>query len=196
VKLSARDRRALMLLGAALAMALAAYWATEDPAPAVVTGGTSVEQAERRLDRLRQVAAAVPARQELAQRADGELKEREKGLLVADTAPQVEARLQQVVRRLLQAQAPPIELKSSDLARLRAVGDHYGEISIGLNFECRVEQLVNLLADFSAQTELLSATEIRIGGAREKDKVMPVRIVVSALVPRKLIPEKKGFGAL
>ena len=33
---------------------------------------------------------------------------------------------------------------------------------------------------------------VRLGNAHPKEKIMPVRLTVSGVVPRKLIPDKKG----
>jgi hypothetical protein len=65
-------------------------------------------------------------------------------------------------------------------------------VAVSVSFDCRVEQLVNLLADITAQKELIATSEIRIGNAHPKEKVMPVRLTVSGVVPRKLIPDRKG----
>jgi hypothetical protein len=53
---------------------------------------------------------------------------------------------------------------------------------------------VNLLADLGAQPELLATNEIRVGQATGPEKMLPVRLSISGIVPRKLIPEKKGLG--
>ena len=50
--------------------------------------------------------------------------------------------------------------------------------------------MVNLLADLGNQPELIATEEVQIGEASPKDKRLSVRIVVSGLVERKLIPEK------
>ena len=63
-----------------------------------------------------------------------------------------------------------------------------------MSFEAGIEQLVNLLADLGAQPELLATSEIRIGQANGAQKLIPVRLTVSGIVPRKLIPEKKGLS--
>jgi hypothetical protein len=66
-------------------------------------------------------------------------------------------------------------------------------VSVSISLECGIEQLVNFLAELGAQPELLATTDLRLGAAREKDKILPARLTVSGVVPRKLIPEKKGL---
>jgi hypothetical protein len=58
-----------------------------------------------------------------------------------------------------------------------------------------MEQLVNLLAAIGNQPEILATNEIHISGGSDKNKNVQVRMVVSAAVPRKLLPEKKGLAA-
>ena len=44
--------------------------------------------------------------------------------------------------------------------------------------------------------EIIATDEIRCGAANPKSKSMPVRLTVSGLVPRRLVPEKKGMSPL
>ena len=189
--LSSRDKRALMGLGVVGAV-IVAYWLTSSPGDAApVALPATPEMAEKRLVRARQLAAVAPQRQEALKKISTELGAREKGLLQADTAPQAQAQLLQTVRRLLRNQAPPVELKSIEIGQARPLGD-YGEVSIAVTFDCRIEQLVQLLADFTAQPEAIATHELRIGQASAKEKVLPVRLSVTGLVARNLIPQRKG----
>jgi type II secretory pathway component PulM len=189
--LTPRDRRALMILGAATAVALVAgFWPESGAAPVAPTA-LSIQQAEQRLARLRQRAAAVPDRDTAARRVAAALAEREKGLIRAETAAQAQAQMLQIVRRIIRAQQPPVDMRNIDLGSPKALGPHYGEVQVVLSVSCRIEQLVNLLADLGNQTELISTTDIQIGQAAGKEKMLQARLGLSGLVPRKLIPEKK-----
>jgi hypothetical protein len=85
-------------------------------------------------------------------------------------------------------------VRANEIGQAKAFGDDYGEVSVSVSFECGIEQLVNLLADLGAQPELLATNEIRIGQASGTQKVIPVRLSISGIVPKKLIPEKKGLS--
>jgi hypothetical protein len=61
-----------------------------------------------------------------------------------------------------------------------------------MTLECRIDELVNLLAALSEQPEIIATDEIRFGSANAKSKAMPVRLTVSGIVPRRLVPAKKG----
>jgi len=190
--ISERDRRALKWLGAAAAAALAVFSWPQGGA-SVVKPSETPQMAEKRLGRMRQVALQVPGKQAAFKRASDELAIREKGMIQADTAAQAQAQLLQILRKLTRAQAPPVEIRSTELGQPRPHGEDYGEVSVSISLDCRVEQLINLLSDISAQPELIATNDLRIGGASDKEKVIPIRLTVSGIVSRKLIPRKKGL---
>ena len=74
--------------------------------------------------------------------------------------------------------------------------DAYARVTVSASMDCRIDELVNLLAAISAQPEIISTDEIRCGAANPKSKSMPVRLTISGLVPRRLVPEKKGMPTL
>ncbi len=193
MSLSERDQKALKLLAGALALAGVIYF-WPDGSTVAVAGVNETEVLEKRLTKARALLMQVPDKQAVLKQAQADLAVREKGLLVADTAAQAQAQLFQILRRVGRAQGPPIEVRANEIGQARAFGDDYGEVSVSVSFECGIEQLVNLLADLGAQPELLATSEIRIGQANGAQKVIPVRLSISGIVPRKLIPEKKGLS--
>jgi Type II secretion system (T2SS), protein M subtype b len=195
MKLQERDLRALRMLAVALPLFLIGWWATSEedvPAP-VVPAITNIPMAEQRLTRVRQLAAAVPGKQEALQKVTGELQEREKGLISADTAAQAQEQLLQIVRRLGKSQN--IDMRNTEIGPLRVFGAEYGEVVVSINFESHIDQLVNLLADFTSQKEIIGVNDMRIGAANPKLKTMPVRLTIAALVRKELVPDKKA-GAI
>jgi hypothetical protein len=65
-----------------------------------------------------------------------------------------------------------------------------------ITFDCHVEQLVNFLADLGRQPELMVPSEERIAASGPaKQKMVSARLVLAGIVPKKLIPEKKGLAA-
>ena len=191
--LTSRDRRALSMLAVSGILTLGWWLSTsDDKGTEVVAAADSVPMAEKRLAKLRQTAAAVPGREEALKKVKLELASREAGVLRADTAQQAQAQLMQILTKLGRAQQPPIAIRGSEIGQIKSLSSDYGEVAVSVSFDCRVEQLVNLLADISAQKELIATNEIRIGNAHPKEKTMPVRLTVTGVVPRKLIPDKKG----
>ena len=194
MNMSERDQKALKYLGGALLLAGAIYFWPAGAAVETAAAANGTEVLEKRLSNSRALLLQVPDKQAVLKQAQADLGVREKGLLVADTAAQAQAQLFQILRRVGRAQGPPIEVRATEIGQARMFGEDYGEVSVAVSFECGIEQLVNLLADLGAQPELLATSEIRVGQAAGAQKVIPVRLTISGIVPRKLIPEKKGLS--
>lgn len=192
MKITERDRRALLILAVALAVAaILRFTVFADPAAAVTAAADSTALAQQRLERLRRVAATLPAREAAEKQAAAALADRERGILQADTAAQAQAALLQLARRV--GKDNQLDIRSGELGTPRAFGD-YGLVYAVIMFDCRIEQLVNYLADLSRQPELLAPSEERITSMSTKDKTISVRMVLTGLVPKKLVPEKKGLA--
>jgi len=191
MSLSPRDRRALTLAGICAAIFVAIALWPEGDAVKTVGAVDSIPLGEQRLQRLRQRAAALPGRTEALDKIQKDLAKREKGLIQAETAQQAQAQMLQIARRIWQSQQPPMEVRNIEFQPTRAFGEFYGETAITASVEGTIEQIVNLLADLGAQPELVSVSDIAFGAANPKDKKIQVRLTISALVPKKLIPAKK-----
>jgi hypothetical protein len=162
--------------------------------PDVVAVSESAPMAEKRLARLRQIASTVPGKEALMKQATGELESREKGMLKAETSAQAQAQLQELLHKA--GASNGIDIRGVEEARVRVLGNDYGEVSVTVRFTCLIEQLVNLLAALANEPELLSTNQIQINGGADKNKAIQVRLTLSGVVPRKLALEKKTGGAL
>jgi hypothetical protein len=189
--MSSRDKRALVLLATAAALMLIWRFASSGPSVRVAEAKESVPLAERRLEKLRQLAATVQGKEELLKKVSEELAAREKGIIAADTAQQAQAQIQQILRRVGSAQG--IEVRGAEFGPVKALGD-YGEAPVSVAFDCGIEQFVNFLAALTAQPEMLGSSEIRVASSNPKDKHISVRLTVSGVVPKKLVPEKKAMA--
>jgi hypothetical protein len=188
-----RSRRALIALAVIAPLILAySFFSGDDKAVEVVAAIDNIPAAEKRLARLRELGASVPGKEQVLTQVRAELTEREKGLIQADTAAQAQAQLLQVLRKIAKAQTPPVDLRNTEMGQAKTFGKDYGEVAVSANFDCGIEQLLNLLAEITAQKEVIGTTELRIGSANPKLKTMPVRLTVSALVRREVVPDKKG----
>jgi hypothetical protein len=183
-----------MLWGVAMLVILVWWLTLSGGDQPVVAAVESVPAAAKRLTRVRELAATVATREQELKAASAGVAEREKGMIQAETLPQAQAQLLQIVRRVAGAETPPIEIRSVEVAQSGRLGDDYGEISIPINIECQIEQLVNLMAGLTNQAELVSVRSLRIGSRDAKEKKISVRIVVSGVVPAKLVAEKRGPG--
>jgi Type II secretion system (T2SS), protein M subtype b len=172
------------------------YWpASTQPTVAVAASADSVSIAERQLAKVREAAATVPQKQETLKQVSGDLALREKGIIVADTAQQAQAQLIQILRKLGHDENPRVEMRSQEIGAVRASGDAYGEVFVTVQIECGIDQLVNILVGLASRPELIASNELRVTSSNAKDKTIGVRLTVSGIVPRKLVPGKKGAGA-
>jgi hypothetical protein len=195
VTLSTRDRRALSYLALSLLLMLMwRYWSNSRDTVTTASTEESVPLAERRLAILREKAATVPGRETLLRQVSGELLQRERGLISGDTAAQAQAQLVAVVQRVAKKQTPAIEIRQTSFAEPQPFGAAYGEVKLSLSFDCAMEQVVNFLAELTAQPETVSTSEISIAAADAKHKTVSVRMTISGLVPRRLVPVKKGLA--
>lgn len=194
--LQKRDKRALWILaGTAVAVLILHFSLAEDNGPKVVAPSATVSVAEKRLARLRQLVANLPAKEQAMKAVSSQMVQREKGLIQAETAAQAQAQLLQIVRRIANAQAPAVEIRTVEMGQIGPLGQDYAEVSVPVTFDCRIEQLLNLLADLTAQPEALATGEIKISAANAKEKAMTVRLTVSGVTLRRLLPEKKGLAS-
>jgi Tfp pilus assembly protein PilO len=191
--LEPREKRAVIILGIALALAAAVlgyeFWPAGSAA-AVAVPAQSVPQMEQRLARVREIAATLPAKQEILKKVGGDLEIREKGLIRAETAPQAQAQLITILRTVGTAEG--VEIRATELGAIAPFGDDYGAVNVSIQVECRIEQLLNFLAALAARPELIATRDLRVIAGDPKQKALNVRITVAGIVPKNLAPQKKG----
>jgi len=201
MKISDRDRRALIGLGIAAILFGLFYWFSNSSSSSSSGGAKtstpveSLDRTEKRLANLRKQAATLPGKQAVLNQVSRELAEREKNLIPGDTAEQAQAQLLQIVKRVAQQQTPPLEVGQVELGRPRMFGSAYGQVSLSITMTCHIEELVNFLAGLSAQPALVATEEIRFGSSHPKQKTMPIRLTVSGLVARRLVPRERGLAS-
>ena len=200
--ISDRDRRALIILGPALVIFGLIYWySNSTPSSNGDRANTSapmesVDRTEKRLAILQKQAATLPGKEAVLKQVSSELADREKGLIPGDTPEQAQAQLLQVVKRVAQQQTPPLDVGQVELGRPRAFGSAYGQVSVSITVTCHIEDLINFLTGLSAQPELAATEEIRLGNSHPKQKTMPIRLTISGLVARRLVPKEKALPEL
>jgi len=189
------DRRSLLILGTGVALVLfLRFVVMREKQPEAVTAIDSVPLAEQRLAKLRETVATVPGKEKAARQAAAELTSREKGMIRADTAAQAQAQLLEIIRRAGKEEG--IDVRGAEEMKVRPLSDDYGEVVVAVSFTCRIEQFVNLMTDLANRPELIATNEIRVAAANPKEKTVLVRLGLSGVVPRKLVPAKKGPAAV
>ena len=189
------DRRTLLILAAGVSLVLVLRFVVmADKRPEVVAAADSVPLAEQRLAKLRETVATVPGKDKISKQAAAELATREKGMILADTAAQAQAQLLEIIRRTGKDEG--IDVRGAEEMKVRPLADDYGEVVVAVSFTCRIDQFVNFMADLANRPELLATSDIRVAAANPKEKTVSVRLGLSGVVPRKLVPVKKGPASL
>jgi hypothetical protein len=191
------DRRLLLLLAVmavAAVLRYAVFTGQSQTAVVAEAPADSIPKAERRLQRLREQAALVPAKEAMLKQALAELAEREKGIIRMETGAQAQAHLLDTIHRI-GGQAGFDVRGAEQFTEVRPLGSDYGVVSVTASFPCAIEQLVNFLALLPSEPEIVATNEIHITGGNDKKKNLHVRLSLSGVVPRSLLPKKKGPGA-
>lgn len=173
-----------------LAILVLRFGFLDDRPAGVAVARQSIPLAEQRLAKLRQAAASVPGREAVLRRARADLAVREKGVLTADTAAQAQAQVIEIARRA--GKAAGIDVRGVEDLRVGPLSNDYGEVTVSVSFNCGIDQLVNFLAGLANEPAMLSTREIRVSSISPKDKTISVRVDLSGVVPRKLVPVRKG----
>ena len=190
-----KNRRALSWLGVSAALGLIVQFWPESTAPNVALAtAMSPQMLEERLLKMRSLAAQRPDKEKILQQVKDELKTREKGMLQGDTAAQAQAELMKIARSIGRSVTPAVEVRPSELGRVTAFGKDYGEVTVAVQLDATMSQIVSFLAALGSQPELLATNEVRLAQASTKDKLIGARVVISGIVPKKLVAEKKSAG--
>jgi hypothetical protein len=195
MQFGALDKRSAIgvLAIAVLGSALIVQEFSSGSSSAKVSPGSAatIPLAEARLKHLRELASTVPAKEELAKKAKAELADREKGLLIAESEDQAKAKLLELTEKI--ARDNQIDVRGVQQWGDRIVSKDYAEVTALVQFNCGIEQLVNFMSALgSRQPELLSTSDLHISGSKDPKKNLQVRLTVTALAPRSLIPRKGG----
>jgi hypothetical protein len=159
----------------------------------VAASRDSIPMARQRLEILRRKAATVPAKEAILKQVTAELQLREKGIVQASTAEQARAHLMDVLHQAAIAN----QFDSQGAAQLpepKALGKDYGQVSVGQNFTCGIDQLVNFLSAIANEPEILATDTINVSPVRNKNKDITVRLTLSGVIPKSLVPVKKGVN--
>ena len=185
-----RRNVSLLVVGVAVILILR-YGVYGDRSPEVTQSVETVTMAEQRLDKVRRLSALVPGKEAILKQANDDLAVREAGVLKADTAPQAQAQLLDIIHRV--AAKNQIDARGAEeLREARPLGNDYGEVSVTETFTCQIEQLVNFLADLANQPEILATNNLHVASTNDKKKSIQVRLSLSGVVARKLVPVKKA----
>jgi hypothetical protein len=187
-------KRQIMLFGTLGVMLVAVVVRFRGGQDQIVASHDSIPVAKQRLEILRRKAATVPAKQAILKQVSAELQDREKGIVQASTAEQARAHLMDVLHATASANGFDSQ-GASQFPEPTALGQDYGQVAVGQNFTCRIEQLVNFLSAIANEPEILATDSIFVAPVKNKTKDITVRLMLSGVIPKSLVPVKKqGAG--
>jgi Tfp pilus assembly protein PilO len=189
VELKSRDRRALLLLLAALGITALLQLDVFTPGAASSASAGSLEAAEQRLLLAQVRARKLPLAAAELDAAQRQLDILEQGLLKSESAALAQAEMRTLVGDLLAAEG--ITMESSQFGAVQLDGEDYAQVPLNVNFQCGIEQFVNLLAAVANAPELLSTRRIRMTPENHATKSVRVQLTVAGLLPVARTPELK-----
>lgn len=192
-RLSQREKRALLLLGLAVIVALLLQFGIPSRSGVATASPASVDAGEKRLRRLQELAQKKPRAAAEAEAAAKALAETEKGLLKASTPALASAEMQQLVQEMLRAQG--INMQASEFGVPKAVGEYYAQVPLTVSFSCGIEQWINLMAAVRNAPQVLSTADIRLAPGDMRNKLVQVRMVVAGYIPASLPGASAAKGA-
>ena len=178
--LQQRDKRALAVAGAAVALFLLFQFAVFPLWDGWQQGRINLPVLERTLLKYRQAVAATGLRNAEATSLETRLREEEAGLLSSDSAALASAELQDVVKQLTAAQSIPIG--SSNFLPTKPLGADYVQVPLGVQFPCQLDQLVNLLQALAQSPKNLRVLRLQIQATNVAEKLLQVNLTVGGVM--------------
>jgi Tfp pilus assembly protein PilO len=192
-----RDQRALLLLAVALVIAAVLQLDIFAPSAGSEVSGGSIEAAEQRLLSAQVKARQLPLAEAELDAVKRQLDVLEQGLLKSESAALAQAEMRQLVGDLLAAEG--ISMESSQFAAPQLDGEDYAQVPLNVDFQCGIEQFVNLMTAVANAPQLLEPRRIRLTPTNDATKSVRVQLTIAGLLPAARTPELKpkaaGVGA-
>jgi len=179
----------MLLLLAALGIAALLQLDIFAPGAASGAAGSSLEVAEQRLLLAEVKARQLPLAEAELDAAKRQLDVLEQGLLKSESAALAQAEMRQLIGDLLAAEG--ITMESSQFAAVQLDSEDYAQVPLNVNFQCGIEQFVNLMAAVANAPELLATRRIRVTPENRATKSVRVQLTVAGLLPIARTPELK-----
>ena len=187
--LSQRDRRALIMLGVAVALFLVLQ--LDMFAPSAASGPAASDAAldalEQRLQLAQIQARQRPLTEAELSAAQRRLERVESRLLESADPALAQAEMRSLVGQLLDAEGIP--LRSSRFSPVKLEQDRYAQVPLVVEFTCGIEQMVNFMAAIANSSRLLATRDIRIRPDKPEVKSIAVTMTVAGFLPMDRAPE-------
>ena len=185
--LSARDRRALVVLAAAAALFLLLELVMLPTVGNAGKLGASLPLKKKTLRKYRQMVAPASDQKKGLQGMQARLAEAEKGLLKNRTPALAAAELQELVKQLMTQHG--MEMRNAAFRPVRVLkvtGETYSVVPLSLSFECRLDQLTSFLLAVDGSRKVLALDQLSIRALpphpRRPQKMVAVQMVIRGLM--------------
>lgn len=175
-RLAKRDRRALQFAAVGVAVYLLMQYFALPAWDSLRAVRSELPLKEQSLAKYRRVVDLAGAQARDSQTLSEQLRQAEGGLLQAPTASLASAELEKWLSDTAKAQE--IEVRSSDFQKVVPDSDGYTQIPVGLQFQCRIEQLVNFLSAIQSSERVLSISRLIVQPAGGNQKQLSVAMTV------------------
>ncbi len=135
---------------------------------------------EAKLRKYLQIAQTATARSAEASNVDARLREAEGSLLASKSPALASAEMQQLGQQLTAAVS--IEFRTSEFLAPKPLSDDYTAIPLGLQFQCRLDQLLDLLKAIGESPKVLAIPRIQIQAMVNKEKLLNVSLQISGIM--------------
>jgi hypothetical protein len=178
--ISKRDKRALQVGAAALAVWVILRFAAFPVWDHWQQQRSELPLRETALIKYRQALAGAGAEEQTAKSLKARLQRTESGLLTSATPALAAAEFQDWIRQ--SAASHSIELRSSQFLDLRPMEDGYTQVPLGLQFQCRLGQLVEFLSDLRAGPKIVGVPRLQIQSNGGSDKLITVSLTAAGVM--------------
>jgi len=180
-KLSPRDRIALVLAAAAMALFLLVNFIVFPLLDRFTHDSDSVGQVEVALRRYQRLLSEAELKKAQLAAAQQGLRGLEAGLLESSSTSLANAEWQHLLGEL--ADRKGVELGSSEFLRAQNLSPEYSLLTGRVLLRCRLDQLVDFLVDMASSPKLISIERMTISGPQgDVQKRVSVQLVVGAAV--------------
>jgi Tfp pilus assembly protein PilO len=178
--LQQRDRRALKGMAAAVAVWLLLRFAIFPAWDRWDEAREQLPMREAALIKYRQAIQTLGAATESEELLQRRLRQAEEGLLQGATPALAAAELQEWVRQT--AASRDIEVRSSEFLPVRSQQNGYAQVPVGLQFQCRLDQLVSFLEELQTSSRILTIPRFQAQArGNDKEKLVNVSLTVAGL---------------
>ena len=179
MQINKRDRRALQVGAIAVALWLILRFAVLPVWDRWQQARTDLPLQETALIKYRQALAAAGAEKTTAETLEKRLREVESELLASATPALASAELQDWVRQTAANHA--IEVRSSEFLAVRPQSNGYVQVPLGLQFQCRLDQLVNFLSAMHSGPKILAVPRLAIQSSGGVEKLLSVNMTIAGV---------------